>query len=339
MIENTPLLSICIATRNRADDIAASLDVLLPLCPPALMEVVVVDGASSDATPQVMHVLAARWPVLRYCSQPVNSGVDGDFDLAVQLARGTYCWLLSDDDLPTEGAVDLMLEACRKGYVAIISDAEVWSSNFFKKLHSGRMKFRGERIYSPIQQAELLSDCGDVLSFIGALTIRRDLWLQRERTKFYGSEFVHVGVVFQQALPGDVLAMSTATLRIRYGVGNWVKRAFDVWMRKWPSLIWSFDHLSEASRHAVTPRFPWRNLRLLLVYRSRGWFGWSQFRQYIVPAPRPVFEKFLPGLIALLPGRAVWLLIQGVLWTRPKRHPGLEWDLLDSPFALWSKGR
>src|SRR5262249_57418214 len=39
------------------------------------------------------------------------------------------------------------------------------------------------------------------VSFIGCVVIKRDLWLNREKDRHIGSEFIHVGVIFQAPLP------------------------------------------------------------------------------------------------------------------------------------------
>ena len=49
----SPLLSICIATHNRADYIGETLDSIIPQLTDEV-EIVVVDGASTDATRTVM---------------------------------------------------------------------------------------------------------------------------------------------------------------------------------------------------------------------------------------------------------------------------------------------
>jgi abequosyltransferase len=80
-------LSICIATFNRAKFIGETLDSLLPqLC--RGVELVILDGGSSDQTEQIVGDYAARSPRIRYIRQTTNNGVDRDFDRAVELASG-----------------------------------------------------------------------------------------------------------------------------------------------------------------------------------------------------------------------------------------------------------
>lgn len=327
-----PCLSICIATRNRGDVLAPTLDALLAQAVPGV-EIVVVDGASTDNTGEVVRMRAERYPSLKYFPQASNSGIDGDFDKAVALAQGAYCWLMSDDDLPLEGAVQRVLEVCRQDLAAVIVDAEVYSADYSLKLLSRRLSFTGERRYAASEMDRLLADCGDCLSFIGALVIRREIWLARERQAYFGTEFIHVGVLFQAPLPGEVLALGEPMLRIRYGVGNWARRAFEVWMFKWPGLIWSFTQLPERARSAVTARYPWQNPVKLLLYRAKGLYSWDAFRSLVVPAKRPFYEKIPALFAAAFPGLGAYLLVKFMLGLFPHRFQGTRWELTLSPYS------
>src|SRR3990172_8001177 len=99
-----PKLSVCIATFKRATFIGETLESILGQVEPGV-EVVVVDGASPDDTEEVVRRLAVAHSGLRYHREPVNSGVDADYDKAVGYAQGEYCWLMTDDDVLVPGAI------------------------------------------------------------------------------------------------------------------------------------------------------------------------------------------------------------------------------------------
>src|SRR5687767_12995025 len=86
-------LSICITTLNRADYIGETLDSILGQLTPDC-EVVVLDCASTDGTPEVLSHYTRRFDQLRYFRQEVNNGFDRDCSRAVELSAGEYCWLL-----------------------------------------------------------------------------------------------------------------------------------------------------------------------------------------------------------------------------------------------------
>ena len=78
-------LSICIATLNRASFLKETLDSILDQASDEV-EVVIVDGASSDGTEEFVHGLQMRFPRIRYVRRGKAMGVGRDFDAAVQHA-------------------------------------------------------------------------------------------------------------------------------------------------------------------------------------------------------------------------------------------------------------
>src|SRR4051812_29708934 len=188
-------LSFCITTRNRGSVIGTTLENLLEQCSNDV-EVVVVDGASTDDSVAVITEIASRHPQLRLLTPKENSGLDADFDKAVQAAKGTYCWLFSDDDLIVPGAVARVLEACADDPLVVITDASVHSADFSEVERERRLPAQGRERYGPSDCAEFFRDCADYLTFIGGVVVRRDFWLSRDRESYYGTEFIHIGVLF-----------------------------------------------------------------------------------------------------------------------------------------------
>ncbi len=87
-------LSICVATFNRGGFIAETLDSIVTQMHPEV-ELVVVDGASTDDTFERMSEFGLRYPFVRYFRETSNSGVDQDFDKAVSIRNGRV--RLADD--------------------------------------------------------------------------------------------------------------------------------------------------------------------------------------------------------------------------------------------------
>ncbi|MBE0603332.1 MAG: glycosyltransferase family 2 protein, partial [Deltaproteobacteria bacterium] len=88
--------------------------------------------------------------------------------------------------------------------------------------------------------------------------IRRDFWLSRARAPYYGSLFVHVGVIFQDPLPGNALVVARPLVSVRNANVSWAARSFEIWMFKWPELLWSFKGFSDRVKSSVVPRDPWK---------------------------------------------------------------------------------
>jgi abequosyltransferase len=300
-IEDRPRLSICLATYMRARFIGETLDSLVAQMEPSV-EILVVDGASLDDTAAVMAQYVERWPFIRYHRECVNSGIDRDYDKAVSYASGDYCWLMTDDDLLAPGAVRTLLDALVGEPDLVILNSEVSNADYSSMLTARFIRAHKDTCYRPEDRDALFATTAGALSFIGCVVIRRKLWLTRFREPYFGTLFVHVGVIFQQPAIENVLVIAKPMVAIRYGNAMWTARGFEIWMFKWPALIWSFDHIADRSRMTVSVPEPWRQFRKLLLYRAIGGFGMDEYRRFIVGRTRR-HQRLLPFLLAAVPSR------------------------------------
>ena len=297
---NTPLLSICIATYNRAGYIGETLDSIIRQLDDDV-ELLVVDGASTDDTEAVVRKFAQKESRIRYVRLSIKGGVDQDYDKSVELARGEFCWFFTDDDLLKPGAVAAAKAAIKKGYDLVVVNAEVRDRELSVMLGRRQIIMQDNKAYAPNSMELLFIDALHYLSFIGAVVIRRSIWLSRERGLYFGTEFVHVGVIFQKPLPGPALIIAEPYIIIRLGNGQWTPRSFDIWMFKWPKLVWSFKDISNGAKLSVTRREPWRNFKKLIIQRSEGGYNLRSYRQYFSTMRVNVLWKFCAWLIASAP--------------------------------------
>ncbi len=270
-------LSVCIATFNRADFIGQTLDVILAQLVPAV-ELVVVDGASTDGTAEVMVDYVRRYPGIVYRREAQNCGVDRDFDKAVDYARGDYCWLMSDDDILVPGAVAKVLDCLRDDPQLLVVNAQVRDKSLSRVLKDRQLAVTSDCEFGPAQQEQFFACAAAYLSFIGGVVIRRVAWRSRLREPYYGSLFIHMGVIFQLPALGRVKVLAEPLVHIRYGNALWSARGFEIWTRLWPDLVWSFDHFSAATRQGVAMRNPVSRFITLVWYRGIGAYGPGQYR-------------------------------------------------------------
>lgn len=104
------LLSICIPTYNYGKFIGQALDSILSQVL-AGIEVIVLDGGSTDATTEIVTEKQRDYPQLRYHYQNFRGGIDRDIEKVVSLAYGKYCWLFSADDIMVPDAINNVLKA------------------------------------------------------------------------------------------------------------------------------------------------------------------------------------------------------------------------------------
>ncbi len=314
-------LSICIATRNRGAFIGETLDSLITQAT-EIVEIVIVDGASTDDTAAVVQQYQARFPRLRYERRPVNGGVDKDYCRTVELAEGQYCWFMTDDDTLKPGAIRTVLDHLDESHSLIVVNAENRTVDQAQVIQGRRLNVDSDRVYRPGASEVVFTDLGHYLTYIGCVVIERALWMARDKQRYWGTWFVHFGVIFQQPLPGSVRVVAKPLINGRIGNISWSERSFEIWMFRWPELVWSMPFSAEAKTKITLPR-PWHNLKALLVHRGDGSYTQQTYRRWMAPHPLPARFRLTAALIAKLPVCLVWLLVYVYFQATP-RHTRTE---------------
>lgn len=329
--ENNKKLSICIATFNRGEYIGETLDSILSQMSPEV-ELVVVDGASPDSTPEVMASYLLTYPEIRYHRELVNSGIDADYDKAVGYAAGEYCWLMTDDDLLKSGAIKRVLSELNRQRDLVVVNAETRNADLSEVLVPKQLVVDTDRSYIKNDSERFFSECMNYLSFIGGVVIRREFWLERDRKSFYGSLFVHVGVIFQQPHIGDVYVISDPQIVVRYGNAMWTSRGFEIWSFKWQELVWSFSGFSNETKRLVCHPAPWKRIKTLFYYRATGGYSKVEFEKFIYPKAKG-FKRLISHGIAIFPATVANIIsvFYFMLFHRAERM--MQFDLLRSRHA------
>jgi hypothetical protein len=198
-----------------------------------------------------------------------------------------------------------------------------------------RLDVDSDRLYSSEEMDRLFIDTADILIYIGCIIIRRDVWLARDRARYYDSLLMHFAVLFQEKLPGDALLIAKPLVTHRDGnTRSFWSEVFEVLLFKWPALVWSLAP-SEAAKRSISPREPWRNAWSLLNHRALSLYSLTEYRQWIHPRLRSVREMLAPFLIAVTPGVVVnTLLVLYYSVTRTRLRKVNLLFLRASPFYL-----
>lgn len=290
-------LSICITTLNRGAFIGETLDSILHQFTNEC-EVVVVDAASTDNTKAVVAERAAHCSNLRYVRQETNNGMDRDYDYAVELASGEYCWLMTDDDLLRPGAVAKVLCALKRDFSLLILNAESRDFSMKTVLNPRWLPFEVDRIYRPGDLDDLIVDAGHNVRYAGAIVVKRSIWLSRERQRYYGTLWLFVGVIFQAPLPTESAIIAEPLVSYRMSNTHTFSTE-EVIFGIWPPLVESLA-LSRSSRRRILGAEPWHSLEWLLFWRGAGVYSRATYKRWILPRLRSRRQALFP-LLSLVP--------------------------------------
>jgi len=127
------LLSICVPTYNRSSFLNILLNSYLIELDNDIhnqrikerVQLVIVDGNSSDNTESIVNEYKNKC-ILKYYKRENRVGIDKDILKCIEIADGQYCWLFSDDDGFTNGAISKL--------VSILSNEETLTGCFCNRM-------------------------------------------------------------------------------------------------------------------------------------------------------------------------------------------------------------
>ncbi|MBG9388886.1 glycosyltransferase family 2 protein [Caenimonas aquaedulcis] len=218
----TVRLSICLPVYNFGAFLGETLDSIMPQATPGVVEVIVVDGASTDDTADVVARRAARWPNVRHVLLERRGGIDVDMARSVEQAKGEYCWLFSGDDIMRPGAVDRVLASLGGGDDVVmcrhtICDKDMRFLADYPVLRSSgprRLDFADAAQRQAFLQDGVNTEC--LFSFMSGLVIRCETWRSMPAVdSFTGSCWGHTA---------RLLALARTRLRVFYTDELWLDK-------------------------------------------------------------------------------------------------------------------
>jgi abequosyltransferase len=202
-------LSICIPVYNFGAFIGETLQSIVPQATDEV-EIVVVDGASTDNTAEVIAPFQSSFPGLRYHRLEKRGGIDRDMARSVELASGEYCWLFGGDDIMHEGAVAKVLRDLPRGHDLILCESLLCdiamrpiSRHDMLRCNEDRVFDLGDRQDRQVYFAAA-NNTAAFFSFCSSLVIRKSRWQSLPMDeRFIGSSWAHVARIFGM-LPGGL---------------------------------------------------------------------------------------------------------------------------------------
>jgi abequosyltransferase len=197
------LLSFCIPTYNRAKFIGQTLESIVSQAN-FNIEIVIVDGASTDNTSEVVKPFQDKFPNLIYYRSNKNMGVDRDMAKSVELAHGEYCWLMSSDDILAKGAIDIILNKITSRHDIYLcdifycdSDLVPWSRSYFLRKSFRNNIFNISNNKEFIDYMNLASSNNALFCYICSIIFLRKKWLNTEFNELMdNSGYAHVFSLF-----------------------------------------------------------------------------------------------------------------------------------------------
>jgi len=203
-----PLISICIPTFNRKNELRGALSIILSQISSDDndYEIVVSDNASDDGTPFLIKEHFSQYKSIKYFRNKTNKGMDFNVLQCIKHAKGRYIFFLSDDDILIKGALlnikNLLIDnspscAFLNHYVYNI---------FTKKKGSNFKKVKHNLIFNDHNQFFSFLSIHSI--WISGVIIKRSLINLKNLRKYFGSLALHWYVFLNVATNGNCLFIS-----------------------------------------------------------------------------------------------------------------------------------
>ena len=131
-----PRLSIIIVSYNSSHDLEACLTSLTRHPPHVDHEVVVVDNASTDGTPEYLRT---RWPGIRLIAAGENAGFARANNIAIRQTFGELVLLLNPDTIVPEGTIDRLVRVLDGDAATAVAGPRIVDGEGRAELSFGRM--------------------------------------------------------------------------------------------------------------------------------------------------------------------------------------------------------
>lgn len=241
---NVPLLTICIPAYNRPKTLYESLEIILPQLTPEVEVLVVDDGSNEDIRKVVEQCMQKTAHTIRFEKNAQNLGFDRNLLRCIELAKGDYCWFLSDDDLLKKNSIATVISLIKN------SNPNTFILVNYSKFDNETRKFIMERMIgldedekfdsvekfffkeTPKSYFEYL---GKNVNYMSISIFPRSYWLKHAKSceKYIGTSFLHLFLLMTLMIKEKMSVLFFSTPVVLYRIG---------FQREWPNHVWVAYH-------------------------------------------------------------------------------------------------
>lgn len=139
-MDTTPLLTIILPTFNASNVLVGCLESLATSGDGSMVEILLMDGGSKDATLAIATSFADRLPGLRIVSEP-DGGIYDAMNKGMDLATGEWLYFIGADDrwINADRILELLRETAFSTDILQINARKGENETYFRRMSQGRM--------------------------------------------------------------------------------------------------------------------------------------------------------------------------------------------------------
>ena len=296
------LLTISIPTHNSSHYLDQALESIIN--EPGLginYEITLSDNSLSEETNKLYKSKYSKIDGINYHRSLEYESLDSNVNHSVELANGLYVWIFGDDDLIVPGSIFNIITFLNtyKPNLLVVNSQSFNSKGLIEK---SRIPISNNLIYNENKNDKFLSEFGSYLTYIGAIIVKRNLWIENYDKSKIGSYFAHLDALFNIKNGRIVHFLAKESIKMRVGSQIWTAKSFEIWNIYFSEIVWGLKGYSDFSKNKVISRFPFNSPKSLLSSRAYGRLDFNIWKQSVyksktISIPIQLFILF----ICLLP--------------------------------------
>lgn len=259
-------LTVAIPTYNRPVQLRKAMNEILrqlrSLPDPGKVELLVVDNASTTHDISDLLALECQSGEVKVFRNSTNLGIDGNVKRCVQESNGAFVWLVSDDDLITEGSIEQILRATASSQLGLfLANYSIFDEDLEITIKGPVIKI--DEKYRPGSLAHL--------TYISSTILNNKRLKENNNLGYFdhylGSLYYHMALAISLANDHDFELLEGIQIKFRSGcsdLGGTVKAALD------PFRIFKAEFQKEKNPDSLAADFFfWENVWPLVKHLKR----------------------------------------------------------------------
>lgn len=225
------LIGFCIPAYKRPALLEKCLDSIIRNAKPYSIPIFISDDSGDLSNSVLLNKKIHEYDRIFVHRNKKNIGIDENIINSISLCTAKYAWLIGEDDLLAEGAVE-------KLYTVIVNNEDLP----FVAANYCRVSNDYSRVINPnvfainadlLIRAELfIEQYIWAIGFIGACIVNKKYWLKSNSDQFIGTYFAHIATILPMIKDKNVFVIATPMVLNRAEDSNsfsWKDKAFDVY--------------------------------------------------------------------------------------------------------------
>ena len=235
---NKPILSICIPTYNRSEYLKECLDSVVSQLEEDkrltnLVEIVISDNNSKDDTEELVRNFQNKYRFIKYFKNKINIGSVKNVAKLAMRAKGTFIWLLADDDIHKKGSIKTAIRIISNfNQDIIICNSDQFNTNVNKPIFNNSLQLTKDVLIDNRKDLFVFLESKFIyiidwyLNFVSSFIFKRQIYFQnkyliKKYNGFSDVSFSQAAIIYYSKKNYSIYYLAKPLVMARMGSHSW----------------------------------------------------------------------------------------------------------------------